>query len=297
MSLRSRSQSLATRLRTAVIRTCERVLTRPLAHYEQRVPNDLNALRRNLRKGDVVLVEGDQRISQVIRYLTHSSWSHAALYVGDELLRPHYGLRDEVLSRFGESARFLLLEAVVGHGVIASPIDKYEFYNIRICRPADLHPRDAQVVVEEVVRQLGRPYDVQHVWELARFFFPVSLVPARWRRAALQLGTDPRNAVICSSMIAEAFARVGYPILPAVAVGGPPSRRSWWRLRLRTPPAARVRFRRRHPALVTPRDFDLSPYFEIIKFNHLGQTRLDYRSIAWEEAPGEYEDLGRAASA
>ena len=36
---------------------------------------------------------------------------------------------------------------------------------------------------------------------------------------------------------------------------------------------------------MTPRDFDLSPYFEIVKFNHLGDPRLNYRDIVWEESP------------
>ena len=34
--------------------------------------------------------------------------------------------------------------------------------------------------------------------------------------------------------------------------------------------------------MITPRDFDLSPYFEIVKFNHLADPRFDYRSIVWD---------------
>ena len=56
-----------------------------------------------------------------------------------------------------------------------------------------------------VIAQLGRRYDVRHVVELARFFFPVSIVPRRWRGAALTFGSRDGRAVICSSMIAEAF--------------------------------------------------------------------------------------------
>jgi hypothetical protein len=43
-----------------------------------------------------------------------------------------------------------------------------------------------------------------------------------------------------------------------------------------------ARFHRQDPCLITPRDFDLSPYFEIVKFNHLADPRFDYRSIVWE---------------
>ena len=74
-----------------------------------------------------------------------------------------------------------------------------------------------------VIAQLGRRYDVRHIVELARFFFPVSIVPRRWRRAALTFGSRDGRAVICSSMIAEAFTRVGYPILPEVTLADRPA--------------------------------------------------------------------------
>ena len=47
------------------------------------VPTDLDAMRRTIRAGDVLLVEGNSRFSSAIKYLTHSNWSHAALYVGE----------------------------------------------------------------------------------------------------------------------------------------------------------------------------------------------------------------------
>ena len=42
-----------------------------------------------LKPGDVLLVEGSSRISTAIKYLTQSTWSHAALVLG-----PHPGPRD-----------------------------------------------------------------------------------------------------------------------------------------------------------------------------------------------------------
>ena len=64
------------------------LLTKPVSSYSLQIPNDIAALKRHIRKGDVVLVEGNERISECIKYLTQSSWSHSALYVGDE---PHSG--------------------------------------------------------------------------------------------------------------------------------------------------------------------------------------------------------------
>ena len=89
-------------------------------------------------------------------------------------------------------------------------------------------------------------------------------------------------------MIADAFTRVGYPILPEVALRSTPARRgrggsAGWRPQrsaVRWPTSAATA-----PPLVTPRDFDLSPYFEVVKFNHLGDPRLNYREIVWDDSP------------
>ncbi len=275
--------------RRLVIAECTRHLTKPLRSYVQRVPNSIDKLRRTLRKGDVLLVEGDQRVSQVIRYLTQSSWSHCALYVGDELLNGDPQRAAALRERFGDDAAHLLIEAEAGAGVVAAPLSKYQRYNIRICRPQSLHREDVDRVLAYVIGHLGRRYDVRHLVELARFFFPVSIVPQRWRRAALTFGSRAGRAVICSSMIAEAFTRVGYPILPEVTLadsnGNGAAAAGWRGWTMRRTPRPQAKFRRASNALVTPRDFDLSPYFEIVKFNHLGDPRLNYREILWEEGP------------
>jgi len=285
------------RLRRWVIAECTRLLTQPLATYVLRVPNHIDTMKRTLRPGDVLLVEGDQRISQVIRYLTQSSWSHCAIYVGDELLRGDETRAAELRERFGDDAQYLLVEADSSAGVTANPLGKYEPYNVRVCRPQGLSREDAGEVLRHVIAHLGRRYNVRHIFDLARFFFPVSLVPRRWRRAALTFGTSPTNrAVICSTMIAEAFTRVGYPILPEVVLvdSGPPPG-PWWRRALAYDQGRpRARFRRPNNSVITPRDFDLSPYFEVVKFNHLADPRFDYRHIEWEDAP---LDLAQAAGA
>ena len=89
------------------------VLTKPLQSYELHAPNDMANLKRHIRKGDVVLVEGNERISECIKYLTQSSWSHSALFVGDEAIRHSPGGREELRAEFGEEANFLIVEALV----------------------------------------------------------------------------------------------------------------------------------------------------------------------------------------
>ncbi len=270
-------------LRQRAIAFATSLLTKPLGRYQRRAINDGDNLRRHIKKGDVVLVEGDQRVSEVIKYLTQSSWSHAAIYIGDELWRRNPALRHVLHTEFGDDAQHLIVEALVEEGVVASPLSKYLDCNIRVCRPYNLHRDDLRTVLDEVIVQIGYRYDVKNLIDLARYFLPVSLVPRRFRQRALSFGSGLPTQVICSSMIAHAFGKVRYPILPEVTPGETakaPRGLRWFRRRglpvagvFRTPPVT----------LTTPRDFDISPYFEIVKFNILEDMRFDYRLIRWAE--------------
>ncbi len=266
-------------------------LTQPLARYERRGWNDLSALRRHVRKGDVLLVEGSQRVSAVIKVLTQSSWSHSALYVGDELLRHDPRLRDQAVACFGDEAGYLVLEAQM-EGVVASPLSKYADHNIRLCRPHNLKPDDLKRIMEESVRTLGWKYDLRNIVDLARYLFPVSLVPRRLRRTALHFGSGTPTEVICSSHIASLFHAVGFPVNPVVEFpdgfdGATPRRQGLLRWVFGYESGCYTGlFRKRHPTLITPRDFDLSPYFEVVKFNVIADRRFDYARIRWvEEVP------------
>lgn len=267
------------------------ILTKPLKTYDLHAPNDLASLRRHIRKGDVILVEGNERISQCIKYLTQSSWSHSALYVGDEPLRRNPQARDEYLKLYGDDGEFLLVEALVESGVVLTPLSKYRDFNIRVCRPYNLSAPDLATVMDAAITAVGDQYDIKNVVDLARYFLPVSLVPARFRRQALHFGTGEPTRVICSSLIASCFARVRFPIvprheqLPDGTPVAPRQSRGLWRLtrRQRTAPLPAGIFHPVPPWLVTPRDFDLSPYFEIVKFNIIENMRFDYHKIQWAE--------------
>jgi len=57
-------------------------LQKEVPGYEPFTPSDPEHLRGVIEPGDVLLVEGNNRISGIIKYLTQSTWSHGALYVG-----------------------------------------------------------------------------------------------------------------------------------------------------------------------------------------------------------------------
>ena len=268
------------RLRDLAIDVAARVLTKPRRQYQLLHPNDVHNLRRVVRKGDVLLVDGDQRVSEVIKYLTQSSWSHSALYVGDELLRRFPDRRAALVDQHGIEAEHMIVEALMEGGVIASPLLKYGHMNLRVCRPRSLRAEDLARVVDEVMRQLGSRYDVENLLDLARYFFPVTLIPRRLRRAALEAGGDLTTDVICSSMIGRAFQNVGFPILPAIEPAAS-ERQGWvdWLRRRKTHYPAL--FHRQRETLITPRDFDLSPYFDVVKWNAVELGAFDYRRIRW----------------
>lgn len=275
-------------LRRRIVQWIVSYLVEPLPSYERRARNDLDSLRADLRKADVVLVEGDQRVSAVIRYLTQSCWSHAALYIGDELLRRGDERAAWARDRFGDEAAHLLVEALP-HGVVVSPIAKYVDYNIRICRPHRLRPEHVRTLMDDAVATIGWRYDLRNVLDLARYMIPVTIVPSRWRTAALHFGSGEPTEVICSSLIARLFQRVRFPILPTVtfpeAAEKPSEPRNPIVRRIFGEPSSEYTgiFRMRHPTLVTPRDFDLSPYFDIVKPNPVARGDFDYSRIQWAD--------------
>jgi len=204
------------------------------------VVSDPAALQSALTSCDVLLVEGHNRISGVIKYLTQSTWSHAALYVG-----PIAGARTQA----GEP--HVLVEANLGEGVVTAPLSKYRHCRTRICRPVGLDARDRAQICRYATDRIGLDYDLKNILDLARHLLPLP-VPRRWRRPMPVFGSGDPRRIICSALIAQAFETVGYPILPKVArVGGGR--------------ASREVLESRHSTLHAPGDFDNSPYFMVVK--------------------------------
>ncbi|MBL0372581.1 lipo-like protein [Rhizobium sp. KVB221] len=232
--------------------------------YEPFTPSDPEVMRRTLRPGDVILIEGNDRLSAAIKYLTQSTWSHAAFYAGREL--PWNG---------DEADRPELIEVTLGDGCIASPLRKYETYNTRICRPSGLVPEDADRILAFMVASVGRKYDLKNIVDLLRYFLPAPPVPVRWRRKMIAFGSGDPTRAICSTLIAEAFQMVRYPILPDIQPKpGQSSARSSF--------SRREILHIRHHSLYAPRDFDLSPFFRIVKPTL--EYGFDYKEIEWGDS-------------
>ena len=242
--------------------------------YRQRILNDMDRLYALIRQGDLVLVEGRSDMSRIIKFFSSSHWSHVALYVGDRLVQPEHPDHAATSSRFGNHAHRLVVEAFSGEGVIAAPLEKYRDFNIRICRPYGIDPDDLHAVIDEVVGNIGRHYDDRNILDIAKMVIAGAFNPASRRSRKVCLGGCNDFEVICSGMIAKAFQKVGYPIVPDLTPL-PTDKRAG----IFNPYGARLLMR--HYSQILPRDFDLSPNFEIIKFNILGRV-FDYKAL-WQE--------------
>lgn len=245
-----------------------RALEKQSSGYEPFTPSDPVTLRRILRPADVLLIEGNQKLSSAIKYLTQSTWSHAAFHIGGAL-----GERTES----GELKS--LIEVNLGEGCVATPLSKYQTYNTRICRPVGLSAEDREKVVAFMMAHLGVKYDNRNIIDLARYLLPAPPVPVRWRRRMLALGSGEPTRAVCSTLIAQAFQSVRYPILPHIE-------RVDDHEHVASQYARKEILHVRHHSLFAPRDFDISPYFKIIKPTI--EKGFDYKALTWgKDSEGE----------
>ena len=235
-------------------------LAKPQVNDESFSTSNPNLLKRTLRKGDILLIEGTSRFSTSVKFFTQSTWSHSTLYIGDHLGIEEHG---EVLS---------LLEVDVEEGVRAVPLSAYQDLHTRICRPIGLSEDEINQVIEFAVAKLGNRYDLKNIFDLARYIFPTPPIPTRWRRKALSLGSGDPTRAICSSLIAQAFQSINYPILPDISYENPED--------ISRIDKYRQLHRHRDPSLFAPRDFDVSPYFEVIK--PIVQNGFNHRKLQWQ---------------
>lgn len=252
-------------------------------------------LRYELRPGDVILVEGRSRVSDIIKTVTQSMWTHSFIYIGrlhdidDPLLRDHI-----LKYRHCSPHEQLIIESMLGEGTIVKSIDIYEGEHMRICRPRGITRKDSQKVIAYAIEQLGVDYNVRQLMDLARFMFPWWFIPKRWRSVLFEHNAGRPTQTVCSTMLAEAFARIRFPIIPV----------------LHQDNHGEIRLLRTNTHLITPRDFDHSPYFDVIKYPVLDFDELGmYRKLPWDQtgviqehsgyrdhtAPGEADALQPAA--
>lgn len=101
-----------------------RYLAREVHIHSMAPPTRPDLLLKVLQPGDVLLVEGNSRVSTAIKYLTQSTWSHAALCMSGNTSPKLEGIRIITLSRPTQSKVYAALA--------------WTFLNI--CTPASVDP-------------------------------------------------------------------------------------------------------------------------------------------------------------
>jgi hypothetical protein len=231
--------------------------------------SDFSRISNEVRLGDVLLIEGRSRISRIIRAVTLSPWTHAVFYMGRIADIEDNELRTAVQTRYPDyDSEQLVIESVLGKGTVLTPLKDYHKEHIRICRPRALTEKDAQQTLVFLLHRLGVDYSIRHILDLARFLFPWGLLPRRWRSSLFNHNADVPTKQICSSLIAEAFNSVKFPILPLI----------------KKLPDGKIEFILRNPRLYTPSDFDYSPYFEVVKYPFIELSEHSvYRELPWNQ--------------
>ncbi|MDQ8039142.1 MAG: YiiX/YebB-like N1pC/P60 family cysteine hydrolase [Rickettsiella sp.] len=212
--------------------------------------SDFNKLKHELRPCDVLLIEGRKRISQIIKLITQTSWSHAALYIGRIYDIENKKMQNKINEFYqGDTRDQLIIESLLGEGTLISPLTKYTKEHIRICRPKNIAHEEAQKVINYTIMHLGREYDFRQIFDLGRFLLPWPLLPRKWHSTLFNYKPGGSAKESCAVLLTEAFQSVDFPIMPRIEHEGPI-----------------LKFSKGNPRLFTPKDFDYSPYFEIIKY-------------------------------
>jgi len=234
---------------------------------------DFNALKFNIRPADVLLVSGVSRVSAIIQNITHSSWSHVAIYLGRINDIADHNTREHVRAMYdGDESDQLIIEPMPDKGTIISNLETYAASNVRLCRPSTITPADINLVISFAVEHLGTNYDIRQILDLGRYMSSSSIIPKKWKSSLFN--TDS-NQMLCSTLIARAFDRVKYPILPII----------------KEDESGNITLFNRNNKLCIPKDFDSSPYFQIIKFPKfpiVGEN--NYHTVAWDDDTITYDD-------
>ena len=146
-------------------------------------------------------------------------------------------------------------------------LNHYSRFNLRICRAVGVKEKEVEKLLAFAHSKLGHRYDLKNVFDLIRYVVQKPAVPNRYRRSMISLGSGEPTKAICSTLIAESFQSINYPILP--------TREG------ETGVAGEVpQYYKDHFTHFTPRDFDLSPYFRVVKPTI--EKGFDYADLNWQ---------------
>jgi Permuted papain-like amidase enzyme, YaeF/YiiX, C92 family len=191
------AMTLLTRTRTRLIGALVLYLAKPIKQHSPGTTADARSFATILDPGDVLLSAGNTRVAALVKRMTRSTWSHVSMYVGP--------LED------GSDPR-CVVEADVAAGVRSIRLSELEALHVRVLRPIGMNDMDRRRLADWVVSRIGGEYDLAHAWVLGRNLMRRRL-PTRLQSLPYTMAKSATR-FICCSLLAHAFALVGYPILP-----------------------------------------------------------------------------------
>jgi hypothetical protein len=217
--------TLLAAMRTRLIGALVLYLAQPVRHCSPVTIADTQSLVAILDRGDVLLSDGNTRVSALVKLMTQSTWSHVSMYVGPLAEGPDPPC---------------IVEADIAAGVRSIRLSELNALHVRVLRPVGLNDMDRSRLADSVVSRIGSEYDLAHAWVLGRNLLPL---PRRFRSLPDKMANSATR-FICCSLLAHAFALVGHPIRPVL---------------MRVGPTATVDHRN-----ITPGDFERASVFEVV---------------------------------
>jgi hypothetical protein len=167
--------------------------------------SDYQAIRQDLRNGDVLICSGSGIFSAMIRQATGSVWSHVAFVL-----------------RLDSIDRVMLLESVEPIGVRTVRLSKYlrDYANDGKPYPGGLaiirHRRFADIVnggqlaalTRYAVDQFGYPYDPDEIAKIAARILAAKVSYTRKQQRKIA----PDREFICSEYVARCYGHVGLEV-------------------------------------------------------------------------------------
>jgi hypothetical protein len=209
------------------------------SHYRLLYRNDMEGLKRALRPGDVILIEGEHWVSDWIKVFSYHTWTHCVMWVGESPTLPK-SVDLAFVEKGGNVVESLMSNDGTMTGIVVTNLDKYRDYNLRICRPIGITRERLRRAIRFVLEHIGCGYDELNLTQFVHFSFSNESDPTK------ALGQMDADKFTCSSLVAAAFDSVDFPVIHFYDQDQ----------------NVYVPY---HPSQVQPKDFDLSLNFQVIK--------------------------------
>lgn len=194
----ARALRLLSQVRSSLLVAFTLYLSKPVCDGPQASQRaDLDSLTAMLLPGDVLLTDGNTRAAAIVRRVTKSPWAHVSLYVGP--------LEDGMDPR-------CVVEADLVAGVRAVRLSELKARRVYILRAMCLTDADRRRLADWVISRIGDKYDLAHAWALGTRLLRLPL-PLRLPSTSTY-PPEISGRFICSSLLAHAFLKIGYPIVP-----------------------------------------------------------------------------------